>query len=70
MSAAKLVSLHWSAFPIRYFVTNRDIAGVSAPQLQQAVGSALSTWAAVPGAAISSRVRRLHAAPPRSRATA
>ena len=50
----KLVSLHWASFPIRYFVTNRDVGGVSAPQLQQAVGRALATWAAVPGASISS----------------
>jgi hypothetical protein len=53
--AGKLVGLHWTAFPIRYFVTNRDVPGVTAPQLQQAVGSALSTWAAVPHVAISSQ---------------
>ena len=52
---ANLVPLHWTAFPIRYFVTNRDVAGVTAPQLQQAVASGLSTWAAVPGVSISSQ---------------
>jgi hypothetical protein len=52
---ASLVSLHWSAFPIRYFVTNRDVAGVTAPQLQQAVASALATWASVPDVAITAQ---------------
>jgi Matrixin len=50
-----LVPLHWTSFPIRYFVTNRDVGGVSAPQLQQAVSSALATWAAVPDVTISSQ---------------
>jgi Matrixin len=51
---ANLVALHWQAFPIRYFVTNRDVAGVTAPQLQQAVASALATWASTPDVSISS----------------
>jgi len=50
-----LVALRWSAFPIRYFVTNADVPGVTAPQLQQAVASALGTWSAVPHVAISSQ---------------
>jgi len=53
-----LVTLHWSAFPIRYFVTNRDVPGVSAPQLQQAVDRAFSTWAAVPNVSIACSARR------------
>jgi hypothetical protein len=53
--AGKLVGLRWASFPIRYFITNRDAAGVTAPQLQQAVASALSTWAAVPNVSISSQ---------------
>jgi predicted Zn-dependent protease len=55
MAGSKLIGLSWSAFPVRYFITNRDIAGVSAPQLQQAVARALSSWAAVPDVAISSQ---------------
>ena len=51
----KLIGLHWSTFPIRYFVTNRDVAGVTAPQLQQAVASALSSWATVPNVSIASQ---------------
>jgi len=53
--ASGLVPIRWRAFPIRYFVTNRDVAGVSAPQLQQAVASAITTWAAVPDVTISSQ---------------
>ena len=52
---ANLVSLRWAGFPIRYFVTNRDVDGVSAPQLQQAVAHALATWSAVPDVTISSQ---------------
>jgi len=52
---ANLVPIRWTAFPIRYFVTNRDVAGVSAPQLQQAVASALGTWSAVPNVSIQSQ---------------
>jgi hypothetical protein len=52
---ANVIALHWSAFPIRYFVTNRDVPGVSAPQLQQAVASALATWAKVPDVSIPSQ---------------
>jgi len=52
---ANLVPLRWNTFPIRYFVTNRDVAGVTAPQLQQAVASALATWSAVPDVSISSQ---------------
>jgi hypothetical protein len=52
---AGLVPLRWKTFPIRYFVTNRDVPGVTAPQLQQSVASAMNSWAAVPDVAISSQ---------------
>jgi hypothetical protein len=43
----RLVSLRWDR-TVDYLVTNRDVEGVSAPQLQSAVGRAFATWAAVP----------------------
>lgn len=43
----RLVGLTWDR-PIDYFVTNQDVPGVTAPQLQVAMGRAFSTWAAVP----------------------
>jgi hypothetical protein len=55
MAGGRLTGLHWTGFPVRYFVTNRDIPGVSAPQLQQAVSHALSSWAAVPDLGVSSQ---------------
>jgi hypothetical protein len=51
---SKLISLRWGAFPVRYFITNRDVPGVTAPQLQQAVARALSSWSAVPDVSVSS----------------
>lgn len=45
---SEIVSLKWNTFPIRYFVTNRDVPGVTAPQLQQAVSNAFATWDATP----------------------
>jgi matrixin/carboxypeptidase family protein len=51
----RVVSRHWTQFPIRYFVTDRSVPNVSSEQLQQAVTTAFSTWAAVPGISISSQ---------------
>jgi hypothetical protein len=44
----RLVNLRFDTFPVRYFVTNRDVPGVTAPQAQQAVERAFATWASVP----------------------
>ena len=45
--------LRWNG-PVRYFVTNRDVPGVAATDLQRAVGRALATWGATPGGVVSS----------------
>jgi hypothetical protein len=50
----QLVALRYNTMPIRYFVTNRDVPGVSAPQLRDAIGRAFATWAGVPNVSISS----------------
>lgn len=47
-----LVAIRWDR-PIDYFVTNQDVPGVTAPQLQSAIGRAFSTWAAVPRTGIT-----------------
>ena len=44
----RVVDLRFNTFPIRYFITNRDVPGVTAPQLRQSVENAFATWAAVP----------------------
>ena len=48
-----LVTLRWPDGPIRYFVTNRDAQGVSAPEMAAAVERAFQTWADVEGVAVS-----------------
>jgi hypothetical protein len=50
-----VVSLRWNEFPIKYFITSRGVAGVSAQQLQDAVGRAFASWDAVPNTALSSQ---------------
>ena len=36
----QVVDLRFNTFPIRYFITNRDVPGVTAPQLRQSVENA------------------------------
>jgi hypothetical protein len=55
ISNGSVVTIHWNGFPIRYFVTNRDVPGVTAPQLQQAIDRAFHTWQAVPNLGLSSQ---------------
>jgi Matrixin len=40
----RVVALRWAAMPVRYFITDRDVPGVTAPQLQAAVAAAFNTW--------------------------
>ena len=50
----RTVALEWRQFPIRYFITNRDVDGVTAQQLSTAVQRAFLTWHAVPNTQTSS----------------
>jgi hypothetical protein len=52
----RTVTVRWQRFPIRYFITNRDIAGVSAQQFQTAVTRAFTTWHAVEHTQTSSQL--------------
>lgn len=47
------VTLRWSQTPVRYFVSDRGVPGVSASDAQAAFGRAFSTWEAVPTASIA-----------------
>jgi len=49
----RTVSLRWDGFPVRYFITDRDVAGVSAADLRGAVGRAFGRWGAVASARVS-----------------
>lgn len=59
-----IVTLKWSRRPVRYFVTDRGVPGVSASQFQAAVGRAFSRWQNVPTAAISFDFAGFVSAPP------
>ncbi len=49
----RTVSLRWDRFPVRYFITDRDVAGVSAADLRGAAERAFGRWGAVPSANVS-----------------
>jgi len=50
----QLISLRFTTLPVRYFITNGDVPGVTAPQLRDAVGRAFSSWAGAPNVRLSS----------------
>jgi hypothetical protein len=62
----RTVELRWKTMPVRYYVSDRGTARVSADQLQAAVGRAFATWAAAPDAAVSSTFVGFTSAPPLS----
>ena len=47
------VTLRWAQTPVRYFVAGTGVPGVTAADLQNAVGRAFATWQAVPTASIA-----------------
>src|SRR5262249_26581515 len=47
------VTLQWNRTPVRYFVNNQDITGVTAADFQTAVAQAFATWQSVPTASIT-----------------
>jgi hypothetical protein len=61
-----VIGIQWSLgqLPIRYYVTNRDVSGVTAPQLQTATGLAFGTWTAVSDVGLSSQFSGFTAADP------
>lgn len=52
---SRLVSLRWTTFPIRYFISNRDVPGVSADQARAAVGRAFASWDGIANTSMSSQ---------------
>jgi hypothetical protein len=49
-----LITLRFNSMPVRYLVTNRDVPGVTAAQLRDAVARAFTSWAGVPNVRLSS----------------
>jgi hypothetical protein len=52
---SRVVALRWPSMPVRYFITDRDVPGVTAPQLQAAVAAAFGTWSAVSTTQVSAQ---------------
>lgn len=50
----RVVGIEWTDLPVQYFVTSRDVPGVTAQQLQTATDRAFSQWTGVDGVALSS----------------
>ena len=50
----RLVTLRFNTMPVRYFITNRDVPSVTAPQLRDAVGRAFASWSGAPNVTLSS----------------
>lgn len=61
-----IVQIKWAAgqMPIRYQITNRDVPGVTAVQLQAALERAFTEWASVPTATLSSQFTSFTGAEP------
>ena len=51
--SGRRVTLKWSQSPVRYFISNQGVPGVTSSDLQAAVGRAFATWQAVPTASIT-----------------
>jgi hypothetical protein len=51
----QVILLKWRQLPVRYFITNRDVPGVTAPQLQTAVANGFTAWSNVPTAQLSAQ---------------
>jgi hypothetical protein len=51
----RLVGLSWSSLPIRYLITNRDISGVTAAQLQTTASRAFTQWGTPANVTLSSQ---------------
>jgi hypothetical protein len=60
------VTLKWAQTPVRYFVSNTGVPGVTAADFQTAVDRAFATWQAVPTASISYQLAGVTSASPGS----
>jgi hypothetical protein len=62
--ANRTVTLRWERMPIRYFITNAGVPGVTAQQFQTAVGRAFDAWNGVDTAETSAEFVGFTPAPP------
>lgn len=61
---ARTLNLRWTDFPIRYFVTERAAAGVTAQQFQTAITTSFNVWDTVESAELSAQFAGFTAANP------
>lgn len=47
------VTLKWNSLPVRYFVSDQTVGGISATDFQAAAAAAFATWQSVPSASIA-----------------
>ncbi|MFB3853119.1 MAG: matrixin family metalloprotease [Vicinamibacterales bacterium] len=64
MAGDRFVILKWQRFPIRYYVSDRGVPGVSADQLRAAVARAFQAWTSAPGTDLRVDFVGFTAAPP------
>lgn len=49
----RMVPVAWSTLPIRYYVTDRGVSGITSTQFKDTIARAFATWQAVPSASVS-----------------
>ena len=52
-AGGKTIALKWAKMPVRYYVTDRGVSGVTSAQFRDAAGRAFASWQAASGAAVS-----------------
>jgi hypothetical protein len=62
--SGRTVSLEWKQFPIRYFVMNRGVPGVTPNQFLNTIIHAFSVWESVEGVSLSSQFAGFTSAAP------
>lgn len=60
----RVITLKWNRFPIRYYVTDRGVSGVTSTQFRDAAARAFAAWQAVSTATVSTEFVGLTSADP------
>jgi hypothetical protein len=65
-TAGRTMNLRWNRLPVRYFVTDRGVTGVTAQQFQSTITASFAVWQGVESADLSSEFAGATAAEPRT----
>lgn len=63
-AGGRSVALKWTKMPVRYYVTDRGVSGVTSAQMRDAAGRAFATWQGVSSATVSAEFAGFTAANP------